>query len=405
MIWLAPWALAAGALGMLGVVAAHLLSRQRPRALSLATARFLPAGMLEATTIQRVPMDRWWMLLRLLILALLALGVAQPVRTGARVDVRTVLLLDRTLPADAQRRALSTLAPDDAVIAFDSLATLSAATLARVQVTRVASLSGALGKLVRMRDSLSRGARALQVTIASRFAPSALDAVAPRVRALVPDSITVSQVTAASEPMRVRAAPIVHADGDDPIRATVQLLGDSIAPAGSVVQRGASLAAQDSAAFSGGATVLWWPAAVAKGIPAMQALTVASATWIAPIAREAAPNPTGGTAVGWWADGSPAAWLERRGGGCLLHVRAALPLAGDQTLSLGAQSVLAALLTYCDDALPAAAPPPDWISPPPRVRDSSESGATRTSALAPWLVAAALALATLELLLRWRRAS
>lgn len=405
MIWLAPWALAAGALGMLGVVVAHLLSRQRPRALSLATARFLPAGMLEATTIQRVPMDRWWMLLRLLILALLALGVAQPVRTGARVDVRTVLLLDRTLPAEAQRRVLATLAPDDAVIAFDSLATVSAATLVRVQETRVASVSGALGKLVRTRDSLARGARALRVTIASRFAPSTLDAVAPRVRALVPDSITVSQVTATGDPLRVRAAAIVHADADDPIRATVQLLGDSIAPAGSVVQRGASLAAQDSIALSGGATVLWWPAVVAKGIPAMQALTVASATWIAPMARETAPNPSSGAAVGWWADGSPAAWLERRGRGCLLHIRAALPLAGDQTLSLGAQSVLAALLTYCDDALPAAAPPPDWISPPPRVRDASESGATPTSALAPWLVAAALALATLELLLRWRRAS
>ena len=55
MTWLAPWALAAGSLGMLGVLAAHLLSRQRPRALALATARFLPSGMLEATTLQAIP--------------------------------------------------------------------------------------------------------------------------------------------------------------------------------------------------------------------------------------------------------------------------------------------------------------------------------------------------------------
>lgn len=402
MTWLAPWALAAGALGMLGVVAAHLLTRQRPRALVLATARFLPAGMLEATTLQRVPMDRWWMLLRLLILALLAAGAAQPVVTGSRVPSRTALLLDRSLPVDAQRRALSTLASTDVVIAYDSIAVLVGPDVRPVEAGG-ASLSSAFGRLVRVRDSLAAGARRLHVAIASEFRPGSLDPATEHLRMLVADSIIVMPVVVAPETARIRGPVTVHADGNDPIAATALLLGDSVALASAIIERGASLTRDDSSAANAGATVFWWPARVAKGEPKLQALTVGTHTWIAPMERDAASAAGTGHAIGWWADGTIAVRETRIGNGCLLRLGASLPGAGDHTLSLSAQAWLAAVLTACDREPHVAAPAPAWLAPPPASTTSVSERSVLVSSSAPWLIATALCLAAAELLLRWRR--
>ncbi len=404
MTWLAPWALAAGGLGLLGVVAAHLLSRQRPRALSLATARFLPTGMLEATTLQPIPIDRWWMLLRLCIVALLALGVAQPVRTGSSVPTRTVLLLDRTLPLDAQRAALAALTPTDVVIPYDTLAVLQTAPAATPVNAAPALLSTALSRLLRVRDSLARRSGTMRIAIASRFAPRSIDPATPVIRALIPDSITVLPVALAPGAPLARGAIVVRAVGDDPIAATAHLLGDSVAPLGAVVQRGASLTADDSLAARNGATVVWWPARVLAGDPILQAITVGSRTWIAPLGRDgsrsAAPLER---AVGWWADGAPAVTMHSLGRGCVLSLDVSLPAAGDQTLSLGAQAWLAALVTVCDREVSGAAPAPAWLTAPPGGEPAVPAAASMTSGTAPWLVAAALVLALVELVLRRRR--
>lgn len=409
MTWLAPWALVAGALGMLGVVAAHLLSRQRPRALSLATARFLPSGMLEATTLQTVPMDRWWMLLRLLIVALLALGVSQPVLTGSRVPTRTVLLLDRTLPVAAQRKALASLTTTDVVIAYDSGAVLRAAGDTVVVQSAAASLSAALGLLTRVRDSLAERSTSMRVAVASRFAASGIDPATPMVRRMIPDSIAVLPVQVTADSAIVRGPLTVLADGDDPIAATAVLLGDSVAPRGALLRRGATLTADDSAMARDGATVISWPARTLAGEPTLQAITVGGITWIAPLGRDTATNTAAITsapaarAVGWWADGAPAVWMTALGRGCLLRVSAALPSAGDQTLSLAAQAWLAALVTQCDRDTGGVQAPPVWLSPSPKDVPASVARASLTSGAAPWLVGAGLALALLELLLRLRR--
>ena len=341
MTWLAPWALVGGGLGLLGVLAAHLLTRQRPRALSLATARFLPAGVLEATTIRRTPSDRWWLLLRMLMLALLAAGLAQPVLEPRRVPVRTVLLLDRTLPDSVQRRARSTLASDDAVIVFDSAAVLrTAADTAMVVASSDASLSAALARLLRSRDSLARGADLLRVRVVSSFAARTIDPATPVLRALLPDSIDVTAVALESAAPAPRGRLVARASGDDAIAATSVLLGDSVAPAGTVIVRDGELTAFDSAAALGGATIVYWPAAQTDSAMPMSAITIDRATWIAPIrASRATPVPPGAVPVGHWSDGTAAVWRETRGRGCVLHVRTLLPSAGDQTLSLAAQGL------------------------------------------------------------------
>ena len=194
---------------------------------------------------------------------------------------------------------------------------------------------------------------------------------------------------------------MVRYTGDDAIAATARLLGDSIAPAGAVIQRAATLTSADSAAAMGGATVIWWPSALLEGEPVLRAITVASATWIAPLGHEpTAATTRTGRVIGWWADGTPAAWMRTLGRGCVLQVDAALPAAGDQTLSLAAQAWLAALVTSCDRVRSESAPAPEWLSPRPPRAPRALSTATLTSRLAPWLIAAALALAMLELMLR-----
>ncbi|MES3034212.1 MAG: BatA domain-containing protein [Gemmatimonadota bacterium] len=400
MTWLAPWALAGGALGMLGIVAAHLLSRQRPRALALATARFLPPGMLEATTVQRVPQDRWWMLLRLLIVALLALAVAQPVFTGSKVPTRTVLLLDRTLPVDVQRTAIGTLSESDVVIAFDTLATLQPVSAPVAQASR-ASLSAALGLLVRVRDSLALDATELRIMAASRFAERSLDPATREVRALLGDAIGTLPVTVAAEPVPARAAVTVRADGDDPIAATALLLGDSAAVAGTVIDRRATIAADDAAVQERGAAVVHWPARVVSGVPALQAITVGGATWIAPLQRDTAGTvPAGAQPIGWWADGTPAVWRDTRSAGCRITVHAALPSAGDHALSLAAQAWLRTLVTSCETEPSASRPAPAWFAPAPARSALNVAQQTLHSGVAPWLAVAAVLLAAVELALR-----
>ena len=404
MTWLAPWALAAGALGMLGVVAAHLLTRQRPRALALATARFLPAGMLEATTLQRIPMDRWWMLLRLLILGLLALGVAQPVATIARVPTRTVLLLDRTLPVPAQRQALATLGTADVVIAFDTSATLSAGSAVVPRMSRTSHLSAAFAQLAHVRDSLSRGATQLRIAIASGFAARSLDPATQSLRELLPDSIALLPVAMPPDSGTVRGSIVVHADGDDPIAATALLLGDSVAHSGTIIERADALTRDDSAAATAGATVLWWPTRDANGVPALQALTVASTTWIAPMTRDSSATQLTERVVGWWADGAPAMRESQLGDGCVLRLRAGLPAAGDHTLSLSAQAWLATVLTSCDRPAATVHAPPSWLASPSLRSGTVAARPVEMSAATPWLIGVALALALAELLLRRRTA-
>ena len=405
MTWLAPWALAAGVLGMFGIVAAHLLSRQRPRALALATARFLPGGMLEATTVQRVPQDRWWMLLRLLIVALLTMGVAQPVLTGRTVPTRTVLLLDRRLPVAVQRAAVQTLRASDVVIAFDTVARLEPVSTVVVRQASRSSLSAALATLVRVRDSIAVGADEVRVTAISPFAAGSLDPATHRIRALLRDSIALVPVTLPAARAVARAPLTLRADRDDPIAATAMLLGDSVARVGTVIERRATLAPNDMAAAEGGVTVVHWPARITTRAPKLDGITIGSTTWIAPFERVPNAVPDGARAIGWWADGAPAVWRRDAGSGCLLTVHVALPAAGDHVLSLAAQAWLQALVTSCDPDAAVVRAAPAWFSPAVTGRPALVVQQLLSSPASPWLIVAALVLAAVEMALRAVRPS
>ena len=341
------------------------------------------------------------MLLRVLIVALLALGAAQPVLTGRKVPTRTVLLLDRTLPADAQRTAVAGLGAEDAVIAFDTMGALQTVTSVTPLVTQRASLSAALATLVRVRDSLALGATDVRVMVASRFASVSIDPASAQLRALLQDSITLMPVTLAAGSAPARGAITVRAEGDDPVAATALLLGDSAARVNTLIERGSVATPADLAAAEGGATVVHWPALVARGAPRLEGITVGRSTWIAPLERDTTtPAPSGARAIGWWADGAPAVWRRDTGTGCLLTVHAALPAAGDHSLSLSAQDWLRTLVTACDRDTTRANPAPNWLAPAPRGEAASVIQQSLASDIAPWLVVAGLVLAAVELVLR-----
>ena len=59
-----------------------------------------------------------------------------------------------------------------------------------------------------------------------------LDPASTEIRALIRDSIVVMPVTVEPDSGIARGAITVHADVNDPIAATAQLLGDSVAPSG-----------------------------------------------------------------------------------------------------------------------------------------------------------------------------
>jgi hypothetical protein len=300
---------------------------------------------------------------------------------------------------------MAALSPTDAVIAYDSVASLSAVGASVASVSRTASLSAALARLLRARDSLATGAERLRVVIASRFASATVDPATPSIRALLPDSVGVLSVQVPGESPISRGAISVRAEGDDAIAATAALLGDSVAAAGSIIERRDALTADDSAAARSGGMVIHWPTVSMTGSPTLAALTVGRSTWVAPLARDTVSAVATGRAIGWWADGTPAVWTATHGTGCIVHVRAALPASGDQTLSLGAQAWLAALVTSCDRSETRVSAPPPWLAAPAARRLLLVSEETRTSRSAPWLLGAALALGVAEVLLRLRKST
>ncbi|HYW51772.1 MAG TPA: hypothetical protein VE861_14250, partial [Gemmatimonadaceae bacterium] len=303
-----------------------------------------------------------------------------------------------------QRAAAATLSALDVVIAYDTLATLQAQPLTPVTSAR-SSLSAALGRYVRVRDSLLLGADRLRVEVASPFAAAGIDVATRAIRAMIPDSIGTLPVTIAPDTVAPRGAIVVHATGDDAIAATVQLLGDTVAPNRTVLERGAEVSAADTRLADAGATVVHWPARSTRAAATLQGLTMQRTTWIAPFERDTSvPPPAGAEPVGWWADGTPAVWQSRTGRGCLVTVRAALPDAGDHALSLSAQAFVRALVTACDVPSREVSAAPAWLAAPPS-RVTEAAVPVLSSGIAPWLLGAAIALALGELALRAVRPS
>ncbi len=407
MNFIAPLWLGAAAIASLGVVALHLITTQRPPPSVLPTARFVPEGDARASSRAARPTELLLLLLRCAALMLLGAAFAGPVTRAGGSALARVVVVDRSRGAlsDVRDSAVALARPGDAVVLFDSTATVvtagAADSLRAITVSHArGSLSAALVGALRAARDLSRGADSVELVVISPLTSDELDAASASTFARWPGRARL---------VRTRAAPVVGAtvtlvsdDADDALRPVVAALnatsGSGAAPV-RIVR--APLRTADSAAARDGAAVISWPR-IATATPLAQGLWAGNATLVAPLARLSVPE--GGRVIARWADGERAAAEWALGKGCIRVIGAGVPSAGDVALQPAFAEVARALLAPCYAANTYAAVSDSLAASFARAGAAASSSSLRSadesSPLAPWLLAIALLFLVGELAVR-----
>jgi hypothetical protein len=410
--FLAPFWLATAALAALGAVALHFITTQRPPASPLPTARFVPQGDARASSRAARPTDVLLLLLRCAALLLLGTAFAGPVTRAVGTPLARVIVADRSRGAlaDVRDSAAALVRPGDALVLFDSSATVIAAgaddSLRAMSARRArGSLSAALVGARRAAGDLARRADSVELVIVSPLTADEIDAASASAFAHWPGRARLVRTNAA----RSTAAAITFATSnpDDALRPPIAALNAAAAHGAAAlpvrVVRTQPLAADSAAARDGAGIVIWPP--VGTGAVSAQGVWAGDATLVAPLRRLALPQPAAATrVVARWADGSPAAVEQTLGRGCVRTVGVGVPAAGDITLRPAFMALARALLAPCDGAS-VSAPAPDSVA-----RRFGRGGAAAVAAavrpadesspLAPWLLGAALLLLAGELFVR-----
>lgn len=410
MTFLAPWALAVGALGAAGLVLLHLVALQRPAAYVLPTTRFIPDQRTLVSRAATRPRDLILLALRVLMLLAAAAAFARPVLTPSRGAVSRVVLLDRSAavadPAASITRVRG-LAADGVpftLIAFDSTPAVVPATRldslgAAPRGSATGSLSAALIAARRASIALAQVADSVELVVVSPLAAAELDAATPMIRAAWPGSIRVEQVAMRADSAGTwqleRAIPL-----DDPLGPATSGLRAQRGERMTRLVRG-PLSPSDSTFARSGGTVVRWDTTSARAVA--EGLAHGDDVIVASLAR----IPVGeGRIVARWADGSPAATEHALGTGCIRHVGVGIPEAGDLPLRTGFQRIARGLFVPCGVTAPSR------VSDSLAVRALAGPGTAAASArvlradsnlpspLARWLLALALALALAELVAR-----
>ncbi len=409
MSFLAPWALAIGAIAAAAAVVLHLVARQRPAAFLLPTARFIPNQRTLVSRVATRPRDLLLLAMRVLLLLVVGAAFARPVISPSRGAVARIVLLDRSgavadPPAAAARvRGLVADGMPTTIIAFDSVPRVVEAAMldSLVAVPRssaASSLSAALVAARRVSADVAAGVDSVQLVLASPLAASSMDSATMRLRRAWPGAIRLDRVplrTAADTAWRLeRSLPL-----EDPLGPAVRARAGVTGGAVTRIVRGV-LTGADSAFARSGATVVRWDLSSDVRVAA-EGVLFGEEVVVAALGR--APVADAGLARARWADGAPAAVESRAGNGCIRHVGIVLPTAGDLPLHPPFQRMARALLTPCgveasdkpaDSALIVAlAGSSTSAASASALRDDSR----RPSPLVPWLLGAAILLALAEL--------
>ena len=413
MNFLAPAWFAAAAAAVLGVVALHFITTQRPPASPLPTARFVPQGDVRASSRAARPADLVVLVMRCVALLLLGAGFAGPVTHGRTTPLARVIAVDRSRATlgDVRDSARVLLRPGDALVLFDSAAAIvtagAADSLGAVAVDHSrGSLSAALVGARRAAADLSRTADSVELLIVSPLTVDEIDAASASTFARWPGRVRLVRTVA----VRPAAAVVnlVSGDADDPLRPLAAAITAS-APRGGVseavrVVRGAPSAADSAAARAGTAVVVWPP--IGNVQASAEGLWAGTATVVAPLAR--LEIPAGGRVVARWADGARAAAEWTLGDGCVRAVGVGVPLAGDVALQPAFMDVARALLGPCDGANVGAAASDSLARSFGRPGAAATAAALRTvdesSPFALWLFVAALLVLAAELFVRGKAA-
>ena len=413
MIFLAPVWLGVGVAGALGVLALHFIARMRPAPMMLPTARFVPDLPARAASRAPRPTDPLLLILRAAAALLLGLAFAGPIATPSRVPLARVVLLDRSAavadPAAAAALAVGQLRQGDVLVAFDTTAeAIDWAEGATIPDVRQApgDLAAALLVGVEKAREVAPRADSVALVLISAVDATAWSAAVMPVRAEWPGAIRVERVAvAAIDSMDMRIA--VRGERDDPLRATVELLG-SLSPDARVrIVRGPATAADSAWVRDSSGALVVWPRQVASDSAGEAGAVIAGdVVAVAPWTRGVVPE---GRVAARWVDGGAAATEESLGSGCVRHVGVGIPEAGDVALAASTQRLVGRLAAPCV-AAPAAGTVPDSL-----VRRLAGSGGAvagvrlvragpTVSAATPWLIAAAIGLLLIEWLARARMA-
>jgi hypothetical protein len=348
---------------------------------------------------------------------LIGLAFAGPIVRPARAPIVRIVMLDRSgavaQPDSGAVIAASVLREGDVLVPFDTVATAVAwADGQSVPQARQAPGDLAAALLVAMREARAVAARAdsIELVLISPIDAAAWSPATLPVRAEWPGAIRIERLPAAALDSSVWRIDL-RADADDPLAATVALLGGAIrAPGGARVSRDAPTAADTAWARDSGGVLVHWPSgatSVADSATALLgsgAVIARDAIAVAPWARGARPE---GRPIAWWVDGAPAAGESPLGTGCVRRVAIGMPAAGDVALRPSTQHLLRALTGPCG-APARLGPVPDTL-----VRRLAGSGGlvsgtrvvragVQVSPATPWLLLAGLALLALEWLVRNR---
>ncbi len=331
MTFAAPLWLAGAGLVAAVVVGLHLLARRSPRPYLFPTARFIPDRPASAPAPAARPMDLLLLLLRVAVVLLLGAAFARP-HTAPPRQTRTIVALDRSRSAatELDTGAVAIVRGADIVLVFDSIATTREAggELPSANQGR-GSLSAALLAAMRAAPRLASSGDSIELVLMSPFAVEEWDEATVDIRRSWPGRIRLVPVAGA-----VRSA--VEGDGlraaaDDPIVATVALLGDRLPPGTRLVRTMVTAADSDWAASGG--TLVYWPASDSIW-PSMEGsangVVAGNHAVVAPFGRRSMPLP--GRVVARWADGAPAASERVLGAGCERDVAIPIPAAGDIAL-------------------------------------------------------------------------
>ena len=416
MTFLAPWAMAIAGLAAAGVVALHLVARQRPAAYLLPTARFIPDQRTLVSRVATRPRDLLLLALRVSLLLFAGAAFARPVLSPTRGTVARIVLLDRSrsvanaADALARARTLSEGSAVGTVIAFDTSATVltgdSWDSLAAARRSEShGSLAAALVAARRVSASLAQRADSIQLHLVSALAAAEFDDAIDSARsawpgfvhldrvALRPDSSSgwrLDRALAVSDQLGPAMASVRSASG---ARVTRLVRG---APDGS-----------DRAFARAGGTVVRWDTSAAPRL-ATEGLAMGDDVIVAALGRRVLGLT--GRVVARWADGAHAATEQAVGEGCMREVGIMLPAAGDLALHPPFQRIARALLTPCGIATADVVADSGVMARLAGTgRSAAPASAFRISSdqptpLARWLLAAAIVCAIAELIVRARHA-
>jgi len=415
----------------LGVVALHLLAWRRPPASPLPTARFAPDAPVRTVSPAVRPTDLALLAVRVMLIALVSAALAGP-RLSSRVQgVGRVIVVDRSRGSEAwapiDRAARSVYRSGDALVLFDSAAReVRNPTVDSIVATSSTSVSGsmsaALVVAIRAANEMQRVRDSVEIVVVSPFGSDAVDAATASIRRVWPGPVRTMRAGATPNDT-TRARPIeIRAGSGDPISAALTLAGTASTGAVRVV-RDSTTAADSVWARHGGALVFWpidaarqgWRARTAAdtafGVTVVPAVVgsptspARPATVVAPFVRRVAPPP--GRVVARWDDGDPAATDSSLGAGCTRSVAVDVPSAGDLALTPAFRRFAEQLARPCTASHGWIAAPDSVVSivlPAVGVRDAAQTTAANTTrsdpTIAAWLLAAALAAAVAELLVR-----